>query len=124
MSDQITDWLDEVQQRADAATKGPWGFQYWSEHPLPSGEYAESILYADDAFDGELVRGLDNEDGEFIAAARTDLPAAVSALRAVLAECDYLERVQAAHRVEVGQREVIRKVRAAISTALGVEVTE
>ena len=84
MTDPIIDRLDEIRDRADAATPGPWDFQPWSTFALPSGEYDESILLANASPDGEMARGLLDEDGEFIAAARTDVSRMDAALRAVL----------------------------------------
>ena len=88
MTDPIIDRLDQIKGRADKATEGPWDLQPWSRFALPSGDYAESILLANASPDGELVRGLLDEDGEFIAAARTDVPALVDALIRVLDRCD------------------------------------
>lgn len=67
---------------ADAATPGPWEFQPWSTHPLPDGDYRASILLANAAHDGEIVRELGNQDGDFVAAARTAVPALLDALDA------------------------------------------
>lgn len=79
-----TERLAEIKARAEAATEGPWDYQPWSQYALPSGDYAESILLANASDDGEIIRGLRDEDGEFIAHARTDAPALVAALEAVL----------------------------------------
>lgn len=88
---EITDWLDQAQARADAATDGEWIF----EHDKVIGDglyYLPSRVWTYGGIDpfGEanndyvLSRDVTNEDAEFIAAARTDLPAAIAALRAVL----------------------------------------
>ena len=49
----------------------------------------------------------------------TDVPALVAAVHRVLAACESYERAQGLYRVEVGQREIIRAVRAEINAALG-----
>ena len=119
----ISDRLDQIEARADAATEGPWerGDHYhvqaashcqcWPEHgPLisekrmdingtmrlahvhrrsePLWEYG---IYAPTEYGGALVVNetseygyMDDVDAEFIAHARTDVPALVAALRAVL----------------------------------------
>ena len=65
--------LDEIEARTNAAPAGPWEL-------LGGGEYVSGpdILVAPD--DG----GVTSADAEFIAHARTDVPALVAALRAVL----------------------------------------
>lgn len=45
----------------------------------------------------------------------------LAALRAVLDACSTYEKTQAIYRIEMGQREIIRVVRAEISAALGEE---
>ena len=74
------DFLAAVQQRADAATEGPWTFQHWGSQNQ-NGDYAESILFDGD---GETsTYGLADRDGEFIAASRTDVPRLVAFALAV-----------------------------------------
>lgn len=70
-------WCDQVDARTIAATDGPWtyGGQGWVFAPSPIP--AHSI-------DDLLATVTDDETGAFIAHARTDLPAATDALRAVL----------------------------------------
>jgi len=126
------DWLNEAQARADAATPGPWGV-LWDERivtdwegradsfgSLPSGGYTLGHHVADVGDeDGERS---DNEDGDaephldaaFIAHARTDLPKALAALRAVLDLCD-----SAADREEADDPISVDDVRAAVAGALG-----
>lgn len=66
--------LARIRAQADAATEGPWEL-------LGDGEYVSGpgILVAPD--DG----GVTSADAEFIAAARTDVPALLDALEKVLA---------------------------------------
>lgn len=71
--------LDEIEARADAATKGPW---------RADGYEVETVTPADvDRFDHmeEMVTSCDlrKADAEFIAHARTDVPKLIAALRAV-----------------------------------------
>ena len=81
------DRLAEIEALANAATEGPW---------TASGPFigAVNAPEEDDPIFAE-VNGEDDEraelDAEFIAHARTDVPALVAALRAVLAEADALD---------------------------------
>lgn len=122
MADRIAEWLDESQRLADEATAGPWDFLPWSKYALPSGDYAESILLANASDDGEIVRGLLDVDGEFIAEARTRLPQAVAALRAVM---ELLDRWAPPDLHEPDEDcpdcEVQHHMRQAIADALGLE---
>lgn len=72
--------LDQVDARTNATTDGPWtyGGQGWVFAPNPIPAHSGSV------FDDLLATVTDDETGAFIAAARTDLPAATTALRAVL----------------------------------------
>lgn len=74
--------LDEIEARANAATDGPWFV-----HGLTaSGNYRVSDRGRWGAGDEyEVADDLVEEDAEFIANARTDVPALIAALRAVLA---------------------------------------
>ncbi|WP_347042040.1 hypothetical protein [Brachybacterium nesterenkovii] len=88
------DEMTRLRALADAATPGPWEFQPWSTCPLPSGDYKESILLANAAHDGEIVRELGNQDGDFIAAARTAVPDLLDEVEALRARID---KVRAEH---------------------------
>lgn len=91
-----TDRLDEIQQRADKATEGQWEARHradldWlSRSPAVDSDGHEpgsSVGLADavDPLWGSLWPSRNaNADAEFIAHARTDVPALVAALRAVL----------------------------------------
>lgn len=64
--------LDKIEARANAATEGPWNvFVGRIDHP---GRSLVAVAY-------DVVC---DEDADFIAHARTDVPALVEALRAVL----------------------------------------
>lgn len=82
--------LDEMQQRADAATEGPWEidreFDYDDAEWNPiigvgpvAGDFHKHL--SDDLYDDGSA------NAEFIAHARQDIPALVAALRTVLEVC-------------------------------------
>lgn len=75
------EWLDAAQARADAATKGPW--EYAAE--------TEEIVSPDGGIVEMTWPGRNRANATFIAHARTDAPALVAALRAVLDEVDRLQ---------------------------------
>jgi hypothetical protein len=70
------DYLAAVQQRADAATGGPWTQRNYTGDVVGNS----SVLYGD-RFG---VRDIPWDDAEFIAASRTDVPRLVAALTAAL----------------------------------------
>ena len=92
-TEHVINRLKEIQDRADAATEGPW-----SSHAFGySGEgEPSSIVVHHDKFnwqavrDGEFVASMprwdaqESDDAEFIAHARADVPRLVEALRRVL----------------------------------------
>ena len=67
--------LDEIEARANAATEGPWDLIGGGEYVTPVG-----IMVAPD--DG----GVNGADAEFIAHARTDVPALVAVARYALSQ--------------------------------------
>lgn len=88
MSD-LTDRLDEIEARADAATEGPWEW-----HPyMGSGA---TLAKPNHLFhEVNILKTTDDwppvaDDAEFIAAARTDVPQLVAEVRRLLAENDRL----------------------------------
>ena len=105
------DRLDEIEARADKAADGPWEKdERWCQiKQRESG--AEVVVCFDDA------------DSEFIAHARTDVPALVAALRSVLDVCENYpvppsdEDVTGA--VLSGMEKLERLIRAAIHDSLG-----
>ena len=83
------DRLNEIEARANAATEGPWAPDEYTEVD-PDGFYELSRVIAPDP-DGDgwcaigvVHTGILRPDADFIAHARTDVPALVAALRAVL----------------------------------------
>lgn len=98
MSD-VTDYLDTVQKRADAATGA-----HWRALALPDGSVVES--YDADGAGGYLVDvgvRMEPADAEFIAAARTDVPALVAVARRVVVMLNQVECDDRAHLAEFGQ---------------------
>ena len=87
MTDSTLPSLDAIQARADAATEGPWEVtqdKCWGE-TFPSLSIQRVYEYTDSDPAHAGCEPLDAEDVAFIAAARTDVPVLVAALRAVLA---------------------------------------
>ena len=91
------DRLDEIEARANAATEGPWTPDEYTEVD-PDGFYELSRVIAPDP-DGDdwcaigvVHTGILRPDADFIAHARTDVPALVAALRAVLDEIDWRDK--------------------------------
>ena len=78
--DQHTLVLAKIREQADAATEGPWS---WGALPTVDGD--EWAVFSPE--DWALATNRDGRvaDAEFIAAARTTVPALVSALEKVLA---------------------------------------
>ncbi|QIK82416.1 hypothetical protein [Sanguibacter sp. HDW7] len=83
--------LADIEQRADAATEGPWEAdgsevsQHWSL-PEPWLTVASNEVSCMSYCYGGSARGIEqDEDAEFIAHARTDVPAMSAAIRDVLA---------------------------------------
>lgn len=80
MSD-LTDLLDEIQGRANRATKGPWDAY---SVPASRGEAGYSAVGVSDT-EVQVTRDVGGWlDADFIAHARDDVPRLVTALRAVL----------------------------------------
>lgn len=117
----VTDWLDAAKARSDAATDGPWtaadsvdGFSASVHGPRGCVAAARSTPNRELGFElGPLQPGRRREDAEFIAAARTDLPKALDALRALLDAAAISER----HMYMTLTTQEIRNI---IATALGV----
>lgn len=111
----VTERLAEIRARAEAATDGPWG--HWPEagdievfkadpaHPNTpgmsptGGEHILASIRPRLGWGGEIYErtgrrpGGDEPDAEFIAHARTDVPALVKALEAVLEEHRPVHRI-------------------------------
>lgn len=63
--------LAEMQARADGATDGPWHHQPWGGQNQ-NGDYSGGEVF--DAYGEYLIHDVSDEDGRFIAHARTDVP--------------------------------------------------
>ena len=98
-------WLDQVEARTNAATDGPWRVDRWEE------VFSAEVTYSVTGDTSVADRVEDNRDAEFIAHARTDLHAAITALRAVL---DLLD----GPRARITGHVTAADVRAAITTGL------
>lgn len=109
--------LDQVNARTNAAEEGPWKVNDLRNAPdgnrdciwvdVDNGRTYATVAEMDEDEGLRSVWGL--PDAEFIANARTDLPAATTALRAVLDLCD---------AKGFGQVLFPDDIRAAITTAL------
>ena len=83
--------LNEIEARANAATEGPWEWEgeakaEWeigANSLVPSRRPDDPVLYGY-GYDASGIEVKTPADAEFIAHARTDVPALVAALRAVL----------------------------------------
>lgn len=110
--------LDEVEARANAATEGSWATTFGPHEPARvwgADSDAEPIAVL-----GGYVEDSDAKaDAEFIAHARTDLPALVAALRAVLELADAADAAAADDPDQECGLVHTHQVRAAITSALG-----
>lgn len=110
------EWIDAAQKRADAATDGPWRAD--DEHgDMPGAAPAWCVSRTDDAgtYLGDVAYTSgpsEVTDARFIAAARTDLPKALDALRAVLDLASEWERRDPSGLAHVA-------IRRTVSDALG-----
>ena len=94
MTADLTALLDAMQARCDAATEGPWVAdggeisQSW-KRPEPWKPIVSTAVACMSYCYGGSAAGVEEEaDAEFIAAARTDLPRLIAAVRAVLELAD------------------------------------
>lgn len=100
------EWLDAAQALSDAATEGPWAV-YQTMHAEPRVVRAGRGVMGTVAVPAHTPDDYGNADAEFIAAARTDVPVMVAALRAVL-DPETVEAVARAfdqHTVQDGDRD-------------------
>jgi hypothetical protein len=92
--------LDRIERRANAATKGPWGFSYGDRRYIadPSTDIVGEVapLYSGQTMCVFAVASANQGDAEFIASARTDVPALIARVRELEAECTALRREIAA----------------------------
>lgn len=74
--------LDKIEARTNAATEGPW--VTYTVTPHMGSEVLTAPREGEDYGDYVVPEYIDMDNAEFIAHARTDVPALVAALRAVL----------------------------------------
>ena len=79
------DRLSEIEARANAATEGPWAVVVEDGVilALVLTDEDDGLMFGDNGYDAPIVTET-GEDADFIAHARTDVPALVAALRAVM----------------------------------------
>jgi hypothetical protein len=86
--------LDRIERRANAATKGPWGFSYGDRRYIadPSTDIVGEVAppYSGQTMCVFAVASANQGDSEFIASARTDVPALIARVRELEAELDEL----------------------------------
>lgn len=83
----FSDLLNEMEQRANAATPGPWEFQTGcSWRRFGAHGDGDVCCPTNHPIDNHVDLLIETRDGDFIAAARSDLPALVKALRHCYAE--------------------------------------
>lgn len=76
------DELDAIEQRANAATPGPWLVLEQSSDEVWFGDGYYDVGPTKEGFEiGTALVGGEREDAKFIAAARTDVPALVAKVR-------------------------------------------
>lgn len=125
----VQDWLTHARDRADAATEGPWVASLAGRGARvsePSGYSLPGCFTCGQNEDGIY----EPPDAAFIAAARTDLPAALDAIQAVLAEADAADVLaEQSERLSfdptqrglaTAHRLAARGIRSVVATALGV----
>jgi hypothetical protein len=86
--------LNAIERRAEAATKGPWSFSHGrnelavvSDEPTLPTRSEDQVRYGDRPIaDCEFGYGDDEANQDFIAHARTDIPALLAHVRALEAE--------------------------------------
>ncbi len=85
--EQIRVWLDEVQQRCDAATAGPWWWNSYDQIMSGKGDAIEVIAYVMEVPNAtvrhgdELWTAQGGGNAEFIAESRTDVPNLIAIAR-------------------------------------------
>ena len=85
--------LDEIEARANAATEGPWEWEgeakaEWEEGAnslVPSRRPDDPVLYGY-GYDASGIEVSNDADAQFIAHARTDVPALVAVVRYALSQ--------------------------------------
>lgn len=98
---QIAAWCDEIERLEKAATPGPWEAEYSpADRLLDVPEFCHVNGWTDKG-DGDVLN-LARGDAEFIAAARTQIPAMLAAMREMAGA---LGRARAQAETVLGQSE-------------------
>jgi len=95
--------LDQIRQRAEDATDGPW-----------FGSMGESVVFGRIPGD-EVAQCARRADARFVQASRTDVPRLVAALTAAL---DMVDRIDAIEDEIAHRPTIVRHLRAAITDHL------
>jgi hypothetical protein len=82
--------IEEIEMRALAATREPWHVEYFGDGGYPQRVANDAGVVVCDTHDGG---GYPATNAEFIAHARTDVPALIAEVR----------RLRAAHQQEAGE---------------------
>lgn len=80
----INERLDQIEQRAERASEGPWFDEERNLDDPWGATTVYNVFHNGDTPDRDLVAEAAYDNAEFIAHARTDVPALVKALRAAL----------------------------------------
>lgn len=109
--------LDDLDRLAERATDGPWIVGEWTDY----GEEPRRTLASLNGYEVERLNIATTADAEFIAAARTGLPALTAALRAVLAVDTGDNRALYGNDFEAGMAKALWLVKGAIDQRVGVD---
>jgi hypothetical protein len=74
--------IEEIKARANAATPGPWEYEYYWYYDSPQVETLREVV----------CRVQDEDDGRFIAHARQDIPDLISEITRLTAENEGLKK--------------------------------
>lgn len=116
-ADDIRTRLDAIDAYCAAATEGPWALMGNMRPEVQRVTNAAALVIAETFWGGDG----NGPDAAFIAAARTDLPAVVAALRDALAYGDALAAENARLRAQVQAVEALCDEREATSALIGMQ---
>lgn len=109
----VTDSLDAIQARVDAATEGPWCLTGEPEEVKAVAKYTSANGISTGIYITDLVES--DEDAEFIAHARTDVPALLALVREQQARIERgNELVRYLDRLAPGDKHYAGLIRAAL----------
>lgn len=99
-------WLDEIEERAKAATPGPWKSTHKTDFGGKCG-HADISGPAKSRYRGVIRVGeltATNDDADFIANAREDIPRLVTVLRSVMAKLQTIVNLENMQGCEICTR--------------------